>query len=451
MKRKIHFLILLAGFFPFAALFLGPSALTGTAEGSDEPRREKGQRTLTPEELRWINEARSLILDCYVDEVDDRSLVYSALDGMVSSLDTYCTFYSPEEEQRYHEDTKGEYVGIGLELDPHSSMALVLYPFPYSPAEKAGLKPGDRIIEIDGIAAAGRTRTEVEDLLRGPPDSICILVVAPGDNGSDNGSRRRLEIERKRVAENTAFNPCLVNDELGIAYMRIRSFNNGTANEVIRAVRRLKQEGARSLILDLRFIMGGLLNSALHTANLFQGDGILLRTRGRGADSNRTFTATSKRHLFPDIPLVLLVSRYTASAAEVLAGTLQDHERAVLVGERTFGKGVVQSAFSRDFGGEVIIKLTTARYYTPLGRCIETRRDRQLTGGSGLEPDFTWNLSRRSSDSLKRFLRSREVPEAYFDEVLGEEAGRLCSDGQFLAAVRILEGKKIFSPLPGNR
>lgn len=446
MTRRIHHSLLLTclllAIFPIlrSALFSAPE------KEAEEPGRKNLQKELTEEELRWINEARSLILESYVDRVDDEDLVYAALEGMVSSLDSYCTFYSPEEEQRYHEDTKGEYVGIGLKLDPYSNAARVLFPFPFSPAEKAGLRPGDLIIEIDGCSLVGSTRSEAEDLLRGPAGSVCSLVFQPRDAAADS-DHREISIKRKKVAEQTVFNARLADEKLGIAYMRLKNFNNGTPGEVTRAVRRLKKKGVRSLILDLRFNKGGLLKSALHTANLFQGDGVLLRTRGRSADSNRLFTASKERHLFPRITLVILVNRYTASAAEVLAGTLQDHARAVLVGERTFGKGVVQSAFSKDFGGQVIIKLTTARYYTPLGRCIERNPRQVAAGGNGLEPDFTRTLSRRESDSLKRFLRRREVPDAYIEAALGKDAERLCSDPQYVAAVELLEGKKVFSPL----
>jgi len=404
-----------------------------------------GNDARSAEEYTWFARTRSLILQNYVEEVDSRRLTYSALKGMVASLDDYSTFYFPEDEDGFQEKTKGERVGIGVKLALFDDRMVVRYPIRSSPAEKAGLRPWDRIVAIDGRSTEGIGYREGRTLLRGPGGSTCRVLFVRGESTE----RREVEIERAMVGYPTVFGSRLIEgagtDKIG--YLRVSGFNKGTAEEIGTVVSGLKRDGARALIVDLRFNPGGLLEVALEVANLFVGEGVLLHTRGRSTESAKIYRARGERLRFREIPLVLLVNGSTASAAEVVAGTLQDHKRAVLLGERTYGKGVVQSAITENFGEDVVIKLTTARYYTPLGRCIDRKVAGDGTGSDGLEPDFTIRVSSRDLKRLKSNLREREIPNAWIEEWLGPDQMESIRDVQIEKALALLAGERLLCPL----
>lgn len=399
-----------------------------------------------PDEFEWFARTRSLILNNYVEEVDSRRLTYSALEGMVTSLDDYSTFYFPEQEEDFQEKTRGERVGIGVRLALFDDRMVIRYPIPGSAAEKAGLRSWDRIVEIDGLATDGIGYTKGHTLLRGEEGSICSLAYVRGDSAK----RRTAEIERSKVIHPTIFGSCVIENSDPVGYLRISGFNRGTAEELTGTINSLKEEGATALIVDLRFNPGGLLEEALDVANLFVGQGVLLRTRGRSTESGKVYEAQASLLRFPDTPLVLLVNGSTASAAEVLAGTLQDHKRAVLLGSRTYGKGVVQSAITEHFGEDVVIKLTTARYYTPLGRCIDRKFTNSDAGMDGLEPDFTIPAASRDLRKLRSHLREREIPNAWLEAWLGDENDESVTDVQIEKALALLAGEQVLCPLPAK-
>lgn len=392
---------------------------------------------LTEEEIEWIRETRSLIMDSYVREVDSESLVYSALEGMVTSLDDYCAFYDPESEQTYKENTNGEHVGIGLKLRKTEAGVGVHFAYADSPAEQAGLQPNDLVVSIDGTSTRDLSLEECQERIKGTPGSTCMLVC---DRPAQDG-QLTFRVIRRVVTQPSVFGERVVDAQLGVGYMRVTGFNKGTRDAVIGAVASLKEKGARSLILDLRCNHGGLLEAALETANLFVGEGVLLRTQGRSPKANHIYEASPKLLRFPDVPVVILVNGHTASAAEVLAGTLQDHGRAVIAGSRTFGKGVVQSAFIRNFGEDVVVKLTTARYFTPLGRCIDNHMGNGENGQGGIEPDVSIDLTDEQSRVLRRHMSKRNVPNRYLEAILGDEAGKTCPDDQLDGALRILRDR----------
>jgi len=395
---------------------------------------------LTKEEIAWINETRAWILHNYVKDVDPRELTYSALWGMVSSLDDYSTFY--EEELGFEEKSQGIYEGIGAFMDFDDGVK-VRYPFPGSPAEKAGLGPGDRVLEINGTSTEGMDFDQASRLLRGPRGTSCTLLVAD----AKTGDRRTVEVVRDRIKEESVFLDHMIDKDAEIGYLRVSSFIKKTCGDLEKAVQGLSAKGAKSLVIDLRFNYGGLLEEAIQAANLFIGNGILLRTRGRAQKANHVFMASPDRLRFPRITLVLLVNGSTVRSAEAFAGTLQDRKRAVLVGSRTFGKGVVQTAVRKNFGKEVVIKITTARYYTPLGRCIEQSIGNENGALSGIEPDFTIPMKPRDERKLETFLEKREIPSPYLDAVLGKEATKTVPDVQLDAALKLLKGEPVFSPL----
>jgi len=399
------------------------------------------------DEFEWFARTRSLILENYVEEVDSRRLTYSALKGMVTSLDDYSTFYFPEDEEGFQEKTRGERVGIGVRLGLFDDRMVVRYPIPFSPAEKAGLRPWDEIVSIDGRDTEGIGYHDGRALLRGPEGSTCRVVYVRGESAE----RSTVAIDRAKVTHPTVFGSRLIDRPGGagpVGYLRICGFNRGTAEEIVNTINVLKADGATALIADLRFNPGGLLEEALNSANLFVGDGVLLHTRGRSAKSAKIYRAQSDKLRFPKIPLLLLVNGSTASSAEVFAGTLQDHKRAVLLGARTFGKGVVQSAISENFGDAVVIKLTTARYYTPLGRCIDRKFTNNDALSGGLEPDFTIPVESRDLRKLKNFLREREIPNAWIGAWLGADHGKSVTDIQIEKALALFAGQSVLSPLP---
>lgn len=403
------------------------------------------------EEFEWFARTRSLILQNYVEEVDSRRLTYSALKGMVASLDDYSTFYFPEDEEGFQEKTKGERVGIGVRLALFDDRMVVRFPIPASPADKAGLRPWDRIVSIDGKATDGIGYAEGRALLRGPEGSTCRVVFIRGETTE----RRTVTIDRAMAVHPTVFGSRLidrphVDGTKSIGYLRISGFNKGTAEEITDTITSLQRDGATALIVDLRFNSGGLLEEALDSANLFVGEGVLLHTRGRSTESTKVYRAQSALLRFPQIALVLLVNGSTASAAEVFAGTLQDHKRAVLLGARTYGKGVVQSAITEHFGDDVVIKLTTARYYTPLGRCIDKRFTDGDAGSDGLEPDFTIPTASRDLKKLKTFLREREIPNAWLETWLGSEHQDEIKDVQLEKALALHAGERVLCPLPSS-
>ncbi len=420
-------------------------------KNSQSDRTGSFRTELTPDEIGWIDEASSMILTDYVDEVDPEALAYSALEGMVTSLDDYGAFYRRDDGERFRETAEGRHAGPGIRLDPYARGIVVRYPAAGSPAERAGLRPGDGILEIDGKKTDGMAVKEAESLLRGPVGSTCRLVVRFAPSSGRAGDEI-LEVDRAEISEDSIFNERFLDEKAGIAYLRIKNFNNGTRGALDAAVQAIEERGARSLVIDLRFNPGGPLKSALNTANLFQGEGVLLRTRGRAAESNRTHRASPSLLAHPGIRLVLLVNGSTVSAAEVFAGTLQDHKRAVLIGSRTFGKGVIQTAVTKNFGEPVVIKITTARYYTPEGRCID--RSMGAEGGlaaGGIEPDLSIPMDDAAQKELKRFLRKREVPNPWLEEALGAEAAETCRDAQIEAALRFLKGEETVPPVDSTK
>ena len=422
-----------------AVILMALALYTGGPRGGDD---------YNAEESEWFARTRSLILQNYVEEVDSRHLTYSALKDMVTSLDDYSTFYFPEDEEGFQEKTRGERVGIGVRLGLFDDRMVVRFPIPSSPADKAGLRPWDRIVSIDGQETDGTGYHDGRGLLRGPEGSTCRVVYARGERAE----RRTVMIDRAKAIHPTVFGSRLIDrpDAETVGYLRISGFNKGTAEEIIDTITSLKGDGASALIVDLRFNPGGLLEEALDSANLFVGDGVLLHTRGRSTESAKVYRAQSDKLRFPRIPLVLLVNGSTASAAEVFAGTLQDHKRAVLLGARTYGKGVVQSAITENFGDDVVIKLTTARYYTPLGRCIDRKFTNSDTGSDGLEPDFTIPVASRDLRRLKTFLREREIPNAWIEAWLGEEHEESAKDIQIEKALALFAGQRVLSPLPSS-
>lgn len=303
-------------------------------------------------------------------------LIRGALRGMMSSLDEYSEFLTPEEYRAMQEDTEGEFGGVGLVVGLREGALVVISPIDGTPGAKAGLRGGDRLVEINGQSTEEMTLADAVRLMRGPPGtSVRIKVLKAGRTDPIELVLQRAVIEVDSVEQTRVL-------EGGIGYVRITQFDARTAQMLDRALSRLEREGARALILDVRNNPGGLLESAVDVCSRFLPRGrMVLITQGRDERQRQTFLTRSAPNVYT-WPMSVLINEGSASASEVVAGCLQDHRRAVLIGERSFGKGLVQSLLPMTDGSA--LRLTTARYYTP---------NRRMIHELGIEPDILvpWN------------------------------------------------------------
>ncbi|HUP05343.1 MAG TPA: S41 family peptidase [Bryobacteraceae bacterium] len=361
----------------------------------------------------------------------DASIYKGAIPGMLRTLDPHSNFFDPRDYQILREDQRGHYYGVGMQVGARNGMTVVIAPFPGSPAYKAGLRPGDTIETVDSKPVAHLSTTEVADLLKGDRGSpVTITVARVGAADPLKFDLVRDEIQRKSVED-----PFWV--EPGIAYVRILQFGEGTGKELEDGLKRLGEGNINGLILDLRDNPGGLLNEGVAVADHFLAKSQLIVSQHGRASAERPYVAREGNH-GRDYPIVALVNRGTASAAEIVSGSLQDHDRAWIMGEITFGKGLVQTVFPLQEGTG--LALTTAHFYTPSGRLIQRdytnkpfyeyyynragmRQDpsdvkttdggRTVYGGGGITPDQKYETPKMDSleselyrDGLFEFTRS---------------------------------------------
>jgi len=306
-----------------------------------------------------------LIQSHYVDEVPTDPLIEGAMRGMVETLDPHSRWLDEAAYRAMLSDTEGRYVGIGVEVREAPGGALVVRVLPGGPAARDGLIAGDTIVAIDGTPVGGRTLAEISRVLRGERGSALRLSI----RRVDQPALIEVETVRDRIDLELVTSTLIGGD---VVYVRLLSFQEGSGRDVERAVQRLRREGATGVILDLRDNPGGLLDEAVRVADLFLVSGPIVSTRGR-VEGEDIRVATS-RGFGVELPVVVLVNRGSASASEVVAGALQDTGRATIVGERTYGKGTVQTLMPTRGGGA--LKLTVARYYTPSGSPVTTEKGR---------------------------------------------------------------------------
>jgi carboxyl-terminal processing protease len=292
----------------------------------------------------------------------DKAIYKGAIPGMLRTLDPHSSFFDPRDFQILREDQKGHYFGVGMTVAERNRKTIVIAPFTGSPAYRAGIRPGDVILEVNGKSTENLNTTEVADLLKGPRGTAVTIVIArEGNEKPLVFNVIRDEISRKSVQDAFWLRP-------GIAYMDIEHFNETTSSEVEENLRKLGEQNIKGLILDLRENPGGLLNEGVAVADKFlRKDQTIVSHRGR-ASAEKPYIARRGNRGY-EYPIVVLVNRYSASAAEIVAGALQDHDRAWILGENTFGKGLVQTVFP--LPENTGLALTTAKYYTPSGRLIQ--------------------------------------------------------------------------------
>ena len=327
-----------------------------------------------PASARLLDQVMARVQSDWVDTISTDELLRRTASGLVKEIeDPYSTLLTADRVRRLRESTTGRYAGVGLELDIRDGFITVIAPIAGTPADSAGVKPGDRILAIDDKQTVGLTMEEAQQRMRGPSGTQVKLTLERGEQETVVTLRRR-EIVFHPVQRSELLNG-------GIGYVELATFNERAATEVRRAVDSLTQRGARSLILDMRENPGGLLEQGIAVADLFLDANVTIAsTKGRVPETIQEFDDSAPQP-WPTLPIVVLVDSGTASAAEIVAGALQDHKRAVLVGSATYGKGSAQSIFPVAEGKA--LKLTTARWFTPKGRTIE----RDSTKG-GIEPDI---------------------------------------------------------------
>jgi carboxyl-terminal processing protease len=310
------------------------------------------------------------VKNAYVDKVGDARLMQDAIRGLLAGLDPHSEYLDRSMLTSLDEDTSGAYAGLGVEVLYVDGLLRVVSPIDDTPAARAGIKPGDIITRIDGETVPTANGQQVVDKLRGLPGSEIALTIAREGNETPLELNLRREVIKVASVRNRDLEP-------GFAYLRIAQFQQHTGGELREKLRRLNARARlRGVVLDLRSNPGGLLDAAVEVADAFIDEGNIVSTRGRIDSANERVDATRGDLAF-GAPLVVLVDGGTASAAEIVAGALKDHHRAVIIGQRTFGKGSVQSVLPLD-GGDAL-KLTTARYYTPDGTSIQ---------GAGIAPDI---------------------------------------------------------------
>jgi len=341
------------------------------------------------EDLKLFNEVLTQIENNYVDEKPTNLLIKGAIKGMVGTLDPYSQYLDTEAAKLMKSETKGEFGGLGIRITVKDKFITVITPLPGTPAFKAGILPGDKIIKINGKSAEGITLLDAVKKLRGKPGTKVKITIAREKKVFD------LEITRDKIKIESVPKHQAKMFEHGIGYIKITEFNEKTPDDFRNAYAELEKQGLNGLILDLRNNPGGLLTSAVEVAKEFLTEGeLIVYTKGRRPDSNFKFVATKNNH--KKIPLVVLVNEGSASGSEIVAGAIKDHRRGILLGEKTFGKGSVQSLITLSDGSQ--LRLTTAKYYTPSGVCIHEK---------GIEPDISVPVSKE--DKIKLMQQSEEI------------------------------------------
>ena len=355
----------------FIGLMLGISLAIG--HGVLAEKEQQGMDTALPlSELRSLTEVFGRIKQDYVEPVSDKELLDNAIRGMLSGLDPHSSYLDAEGYKDLQVGTSGEFGGLGIEVGMEDGFVKVIAPIDDTPAQRAGVQAGDMIVRLDSKPVKGMTLQQAVNIMRGKIGTDIVLTIVR------EGEEKPLEvtITRDIIKVRSVKHKML---DGGFGYVRISQFQSHTGENLAEALDNIRKESKgkiKGLVLDLRNNPGGVLNAAVDVSDAFLEKGLIVYTKGRIADSELKFNATP-RELVDDAPMVVLVNGGSASASEIVAGALQDHKRAVILGTRTFGKGSVQTILP--LNNNTALKLTTARYYTPSGRSIQA---------TGIEPDI---------------------------------------------------------------
>lgn len=355
-KSILSFLVLWS-FIP--SILLTPDFSFAATDPVENPEQKKRY-----ENLELFQKILHFVEANYVDEIDNTSLIHGAIKGMMQTLDPHSNFLPPDIYRDMKIDTSGKFGGLGIEIGLRDKVLTVVAPIEGTPAWRNGIKPGDRIVKINGVSTKGLNLSEAVSKMRGKPGSkVKISIFRKGFEKIKDVELKREIIKVPSIKQ--------VSLEPNFGYVRLASFNENAAKDVHAAIGRMEKSGKlKGLVFDLRTNPGGLLDQAVAVSSLFLDRGVVVSTIGRNRDQKEVkHVRKSKIQPRQDFPIAVLVNSSTASAAEIVAGALQDHKRAVILGEPTFGKGSVQSVI--DLGNDMGLKLTISRYYTPSGRSIQ--------------------------------------------------------------------------------
>lgn len=438
---KIHVLACSLSLLPFYA----------KAEETEKDQLAATNKTtedLPLKELRTFAEVLSRVKQEFVEPVTDKELIHHAIRGMIDGLDPHSSFLTADEYKDLQVGTSGEFGGLGIEVGMENGFIKVISPIDDTPAQKAGIKSGDIIIRLNKTAIKDMSLDEAVNLMRGAPGSQVTLTITR--DGIDKPIIVTLE---RAIIHVVSVKSRML--EPGFGYLRISQFQIRTNEDMLKEIERLKTESKGSLkgvILDLRNNPGGILNAAVTVSDAFLEGGLIVYTEGRNAESKLEFKAGPDDVLI-GAPIVILINGGSASAAEIVAGALQDHKRALVVGEQSFGKGSVQSVIQID--QESALKLTTARYYTPLGRSIQAE---------GITPDILINQikvnigenvttkSIKEADLARHLVQNNNTDNVTNDKEQPEDKNGspeelIEKDFQLSSALNLLKGLSLMRPV----
>jgi carboxyl-terminal processing protease len=378
----------------FVVLAIALAGCNGSMPGGSAPGSAGSGASAA--DLAFYRSVLDKVHQSYVDPISDSKLVDNSLKGMLTGLDPHSDYLSEREYQDMLDDSAGEFAGIGAELTREQDRPVVLSPIDDTPASRAGIHPGDIILRINGRVTEGMSLKDVVDALRGPANSKVSITIGRKNSQPFDVTLTRAIIHVDSVK--TALEPN------GVGYIRITSFAETTQREVAKALDDLKAKAhgqLKGLVLDLRNNPGGLLDQAVRVSGDFLDGGTTVSIRGRSPDDNRVFPAPPNGDRLPNVPMVVLINGASASAAEIVAGALQDRHRAEVLGTQSFGKGSVQTIIPLD--GHGALRLTTARYYTPSGRSIQ---------GQGITPDRIVEQPKGQQSAEVDLIREADLPGA---------------------------------------
>jgi carboxyl-terminal processing protease len=430
IERLLLFVVLL-GF--GVQLAIGQSESITTTSATNE--------ALPLNEIRTFTEVFAKVKKDYVVTVDDKKLLESAIRGMLEGLDPHSSYLDKEAYKELQEGTTGEFGGLGIEVGMENGFVKVISPIDDTPAQRAGIQSGDLITRLDDTPVKGMTLNDAVKLMRGKPGTEIILTVVR----ENEDKPLRITIKRDVITVKSVKSRTL---EPGFGYVRISHFQSHTVEDLQHNLDKLKQENndnLKGLILDLRNNPGGVLSAAVSVSDLFLDSGLIVYTEGRIKDSKLKFNAKPK-DMLNQSPLIVLVNGGSASASEIVAGALQDHGRAIIMGGQTFGKGSVQTILP--MANEAALKLTTARYYTPSGRSIQA---------AGITPDIiidnvklasieeNQNHNVKEADLSGHLKNDKDTPLADDDPELEKEEHipLAIKDYQLYEALNVLKGLAI--------
>lgn len=424
-------LLLMTGF------LIGIATLSSPVFAKKDIGKEEG---LPLEHLRNFSDIFARIKSDYVEKVEDKELLQNAIRGMLSGLDPHSTYLDPDEYRELKIGTTGQFGGLGIQVGLEDGFIKVISPIDDTPAFHAGIKAGDLIIRLNDKPIKGMSLNEAVNIMRGKPGTkITLTIVRDEETEPLNIVIKRAIIKVKSVKSR------LLEKDYG--YVRVSTFQSRTAHHLLEAINNLKKENKnklKGLVFDLRNNPGGVLNAAADVSDLFLEDGLIVYTKGRVKNSYFEFKA-KPGDAINGAPIVVLINEGSASASEIVAGALQDHKRAVLMGTKSFGKGSVQTIQELRNGGAV--KFTTARYFTPLGRSIQAE---------GIEPDITLNNMKLTAIKDNGFKRLKEAdlsghisnPNGIKPETKKDKANtkkpKVKNDYQIKEALNLLKGLNIF-------